>query len=347
MINNLPITTIIQDNVQNDTIIEINDCLIHYPNGLRHILELTIDEYEATYWIVNNSLSMAVKDSYSKYTRFQELCNALKFHTRVAKQFNKHIQFHIVNKPDNYISKIINANLDDLDKLSQTETIGDFSLNESIHTVISKIQKKSEMIHTKNKKVHVVITADCEPIDNNFLSIINKLIKRSFIDVTVCLCTDDPKIIDYWQNINELTGDRLNILDNIYVKTNKVLYYNSWFSYCEPIHRVFECGKLINLFHLLDEQSFSISDIHNFSEYFIDKNLSNPLYNFNQFILTLNSKIHNLGMITNPINKKQGYWINIKKINRINFNKWLTIFFLIVLTFYILGFFIILNPKNS
>jgi len=345
MYNNLPIATLIQDN----TIIDYQyDCLIDYPKGLQEIIELTINQYNATYWIVNNSFSMAIKDSYietknSRVSRFEELCNALKFHANIAIQFNKHIEFHIMNTPNNFISNMIGPNIDEIDRLSQTYTYGDLSLKDSIQTILTNINKNSALIHARNKKAHVVITVDNIPIDINVIGILNELIKKTFVHVTIRLCTDDTKVIDYWQYINELSGYKLYILNNIYVKINKVLQYNPWFTYCEKIHRIYECGDLIELFYYIDEQPLTISEIHHFSEYLIDKYLPNPKYSLDNFMLNLKTEINKLKMVINPINKKHGFWININKINNINSNWGLIllgkIFFLV--------FLIILYPKYS
>lgn len=313
MINNQYTHNDIQDN-----------CLINYPNGLQKIIKLTIDKYDATYWIINNSDSMGIKDS--KITRFQELYYALKFHAKIAQQFNKHLQFHIVNTPNDFTSNIIKPDLDELYRLSQTNTLGNFSLNESINTILMDIDQK---ITVMNKKIHIVITTDSEPTDTNILNILNGLIEKQFIDITIRLCTDDPRILDYWQIIDELTGYKLNIVNNIYVKTTKILLYNPWLSYCEPIHRVFECGKLIKLFHSLEERTLQVSEIHHFSEYLIDQTLPDPQYNFNQFISTLNFEINKLEMVINPLNKKYSSWINVNKINK--FNNWPIIFFAILI----------------
>ena len=275
-----------------------NDSLIYYPKGLKDILTHTTNQYGSTFWIINHS------------SNFQEIDNTLKFHTNLSKKYDKHFQYYILN------SELFNK-------------------NDSEFKIITDITEKADISYNKNKKSHVVITSDSE-LNSNVINILHDLIKRSYIHITIRLCTDDSRMIDYWQSMNEYFGYKLYILDNINVKKNKILSYNPWFIYTEKMQRVFECGKLINLFQLLDEKTLSISEIHQFSEFLTGKILPNPQNNFNEFILSINSEM-----------------INIDKIQF--YNLWLEIFnyiyivFIMLLIFVIYNFllFIILNPKNS
>jgi hypothetical protein len=262
------------------------DPLIHYPKGLKDILTHTIDDYDSTFWIINHS------------TNFQEIDNTLKFHIDIARKYNKNFKYYILN------SEL-------------------FNINDSEFKIITDITEKAYISYNKNKKTHVVITSDSE-LNSNVVNILHDLIKRSYIHITIRLCTNNPQIINFWQSMNEYFGYKLNILDNINVKKNKILSYNPWFLYTEQMQRVFECGNLINLFHSLDKKTLSIREIHQFSEFLVGEILPNPQNNFNEFILSINSNM-----------------INIDKIQF--YNMWQEIFNIIYLVFIMLFIFLIFN----
>ena len=101
--------------------------------------------------------------------------------------------------------------------------------------------------------------------------------------VVVRLCTNDEKIVNYWNLVDEELELSLEVLDDIgggthdltYIlgrvhngillvcmaEAEEVNYCNPWFAYCEPLHRLREFGSLAREFDMLDEKLLPMDDM--------------------------------------------------------------------------------------
>ena len=56
--------------------------------------------------------------------------------------------------------------------------------------------------------------------------------------VVIRLCTDDDKIVDYWNNIDSQLELEMDILDDLFGEAAEVQSANPWLTYAEPMHRL-------------------------------------------------------------------------------------------------------------
>jgi hypothetical protein len=81
--------------------------------------------------------------------------------------------------------------------------------------------------------------------------------------IVVRLCTDNDKVVDYWNNLN-LDGVAIDVLDDYVSEAKEVYAHNKWLNYGLPLHRLREMGFYDDVFDLLDERPLTRKEIIDF-----------------------------------------------------------------------------------
>ena len=97
---------------------------------------------------------------------------------------------------------------------------------------------------------------------------INKLkepLKNLPVWVVIRLCTDDDKIVNYWNNIDSQLELEMDILDDLCGEAEEIATMNPWLTYGEPMHRLREFGISVKEIDLLDESKLNMDQIQLFA----------------------------------------------------------------------------------
>ena len=113
------------------------------------------------------------------------------------------------------------------------------------------------------QKVCVVIFTDGESSDGNIADAMRPL-KSLPVTVVLRLCTDDDRIVQYWNNIDKELELDMDVLDDFCGEGKEVHRVNSWISYGEPMHRLREFGIHLKEFDLLDEAPLTLEQTRRF-----------------------------------------------------------------------------------
>ena len=110
-----------------------------------------------------------------------------------------------------------------------------------------------------------IIATDGESSDGDVAEALRPL-QNLPVWVVVRLCTDDDKIVNYWNNIDKVLELDMDVLDDLFGEAAEVYENNKWLAYGEPMHRLREFGIPVKEIDLLDESVLSLDQIRCFCQ---------------------------------------------------------------------------------
>ena len=159
-------------------------------------------------------------------SRWSELTDALKFHAQIAHAASAPTEFRLLNS-----SVPISIGTDDgsnsLNVLLSTfegSPNGGTPLCRHIKDVVSKISLIEHQLRANNQRACVMIATDGESSDGDIAEALKPL-ERLPVWVVVRLCTDDDKIVDYWNNIDKVLELDMDVLDDLFGEADEVLMF--------------------------------------------------------------------------------------------------------------------------
>lgn len=333
-INTLPPRSNIFDNVTDDN--NAKQYLSHHgwPPGMQNAILKSFAKVPLRFFIVDDSGSMLTNDGHmltgvgSKTklvpcTRWKELTQAMKFHVGLAKAARAPSEFRLLNgappiivggnNPQEDIGiSTLNIAFDDAPR-------GGTPLCKHIIEVVNQILPIAGTLRQNSQRVVVVIATDGESSDGDITACLRPL-ERLPVYLVIRLCTDDPKIVDYWNTIDASLELDMDVLDDFASEAEEIMSVNNWITYGEPLHRFREFGSHIKELDVLDEATLSIDQMMNTVSMILDTPLSrfpHPSVDWNRFIEIIESENSKLPKIWNPSNKLLSPWINTQKLGKL------------------------------
>ena len=111
-----------------------------------------------------------------------------------------------------------------------------------------------------NQKACLVIATDGESSDGDIATAMKPL-ERLPVWVVVRLCTDEDRIVNYWNNIDNQLELDMDVLDDLCGEAEEVYENNKWLTYGEPMHRLREFGIPTKEIDLLDESRLNADQV--------------------------------------------------------------------------------------
>ncbi len=251
-----------------------------WPTGLQETFILNLQKIPVRFFICDDSGSMNTDDGHRLYTngqgvtklinctRWSELTASLTFHANIAKAANSLTQFRLLNaltpvtlgdgesNPDSELERF-------LDLLNESPS-GKTPLCVHIREVVRQISSMADELRSKGQRACVVIASDGESTDGDVADALRPL-EHLPAWVVIRLCTDEEKIVNYWNNIdNDLELD-MDVLDDLEGEAKEIEEVNRWLTYGEPLHRLREFGIPIKEIDLLDEATLTLDQIRLFA----------------------------------------------------------------------------------
>lgn len=204
-------------------------------------------------------------------TRWNELVLALEFHAGLAHACGAPSEFRMLNScmPVVIGDRIrdpegLNYNYFMKDVLYAVTPIGKTPLCRHLGEIIEKIKMLAPTLRANGQKAAVIIATDGESSDGDLIEAMKPL-QDLPVWVVVRLCTDNIRVVKYWNDIDESLELDMDVLDDIFGEAKEIKSVNPWFTYAEPIHRLREFGIIIKEIDLLDERKLSLDQIRNFA----------------------------------------------------------------------------------
>ena len=138
-------------------------------------------------------------------SRWSELTEALKFHANISRAACAPSEFRLLNGAQ----PILVGNNDENDQgrfqsllaIFENSPNGGTPLCHHIRQVIEKIRSMEQHLRASGQKACVIIATDGESSDGDIATAMRPM-QALPVWVVVRLCTDDEKIVNYWNNID-------------------------------------------------------------------------------------------------------------------------------------------------
>ena len=244
----------------------------NWPRGLQNYIIQNSQKIAYRYFILDDSGSMASNDGKRllrlsgpnnfkivSCTRWTELGESMKFHTTLASALNVSCEFRMLNSmtpvniggPDGHPEglAIVHSVLND-------SPGGQTPLCRHISEVINKVRSIESELRRTGQKACIIIATDGESSDGDLAKAMAPL-QHLPVWVVIKLCTDDERVVEYWNGIDSKLEVDIDVLDDMSGESSEVYEVNPWLNYCEPIHRMREFGVLLREMDLLDERLLS------------------------------------------------------------------------------------------
>jgi hypothetical protein len=125
-----------------------------------------------------------------------------------------------------------------------------------IAEVTQDILNNAPYLNERGQFASVIIATDGEASDGDIYAALQSLIDLPVM-VVIRLCTNESKVVDYWNNIEKNLEIRLDVIDDLTGEAKEVKKVNSWITYGEPLQRMREFGVTMKELDILDEETLS------------------------------------------------------------------------------------------
>lgn len=302
-----------------------------WPVGLQELLLRNLTKIPIRFMICDDSGSMVANDGHKlvgkdqnaklvSCSRWSELGDAMKFHMGLARAACATTEIRLLNgsAPIRIGS---NPSTDGvavsaLTALFNESPGGGTPLCRHISEVIFQIQAMEQQLRANNQKACVVIATDGESSDGDIATAMRPL-ERLPVWVVVRLCTDDDKIVEYWNNIDSQLELDMDVLDDLSGEAAEVTEKNAWLTYGEPLHRLREFGVPVKEIDLLDEAKLSADQLRIMCYSIFGGNLNDipsPHEDWKVFINYVKTKNASTLPTWSPIHKAVKPWINVQQL---------------------------------
>ncbi|KAJ8612849.1 hypothetical protein CTAYLR_002093 [Chrysophaeum taylorii] len=313
------------------------------PRGLAEQIMKSTLTFAVRYWIVDNSGSMSASDGHRivrgpggregmvTCSRWEELGCAIKWHARLAVELGAYTEFRLLNAPGvgprrvtvgTTVGSYDAASAEELahiDGLVATTPTGRTPLCEHIRAVTAEIDARKEFLNATGQRACVIIASDGEATDGDLARALAPLHSLPAW-VVVRLCTDDERVVEYWNSIDEELELDLEVLDDLSGEAAEVHSHSPYLAYAAPLHRLREFGTLYKLVDVLDERPLEKHELLDLVALILGddvrEHLPHPQIDWRAFLQGLDKLQADVPTVWDPIRHRRRPWFNIRALNR-------------------------------
>jgi len=144
----------------------------------------------------------------------------------------------------------------------QSSPDGGTPLCRHVNDVIQQVRALEPQLRANNQKAVVVIATDGESSDGD-ISAALRPIKDLPVQLIIRLYTNEEKIVNYWNKVEENLELNMDVLDDVRGEAEEIAKHNDWMTYAEPLHTLRVFGVHLKEFDLLDERKLSSDEMRN------------------------------------------------------------------------------------
>ena len=213
-----------------------------WPVGLQQSYFDSCNKFPIRFMIIDDSGSMMANDGHYLMntksgrksvacSRWKELADAMKFHGKLAHLSDSCTEFRLLNGAQ----PIVIGNTPGVDKTQSTPQLdmlnalldgspgGATPLCRHIREVVAQITQMAPQLRANGHRAVVTIATDGESSDGDMAAAMRPL-QNLPVWVVVRLCTDDDRVVDYWNNIDAQLELEMDVLDDLFGEAAEVNY---------------------------------------------------------------------------------------------------------------------------
>jgi hypothetical protein len=232
-------------------------------------------KYNRTHGIISLSTNSCCCFRISDCSRWEELLQAMNFQLDLAFAGKINCEFRLLNNPDSQSSALnrpirigFNNSPTDNDSayarlkehLFENFPYGKTPLIQHLYEIVDIIKIYRNQLVENRQKAMILIATDGEVSDDEFDRILSQC-KDLPITLIIRLCTNEVKIVNYWNEIERKEEfsfiEMVDTIDDYYNESVQVMAKNPWLNYNMILHRMREFGCVMKEFDKLDEELLS------------------------------------------------------------------------------------------
>jgi hypothetical protein len=279
-------------------------------------------------------------------SRWSELQQTVEYHAQMSAILKAPTVFRLLNDPGRVVGpqqfSVAERGgeflQDDISMALRTMTnaspSGCTPLSQHIVEIRENIMAMLPQLQSTGQKVAIILATDGLPSDDYGVSDSSTRLEfesnlRSLaglpVWVVVRLCTDEDEVAEYYNNLDSHLELSLEVLDDWVGEAQEIHGTNPWLNYGLCLHRMREMGFHNRLFDLLDERPLNLSELKEFFTFLFGPEAfdgaPDPSLDFNAFIHHVKAVSSQAGQLWNPVSKRMGPWIDVKKLKSIYADK--------------------------
>ena len=196
---------------------------------------------------------------------------------------------------------------------------GQTPLCAAVRRVVDVVRRRAADLRARGRKACVVIASDGAATDGDVAAAMAPL-RDLPAWVVVRLCTDEEKVVDYWNRVDEDLELDMDVLDDLAGEAAEVCDLNPWLTYPLSLHRVREFGSCEKIFDLLDERELTLVEAKQFAGLLLGDAVANaphPEVDYAGFLRALRAVLAAEPCVWCPRRKRPAPWIEHRKLRRL------------------------------
>ena len=204
---------------------------------------------------------------------------------------------------------------------------GSTPLTQHLIEIGKQISVTAPRMRAKGLQAVVVVATDGMPTgpDGETSAAINDEFVRALqflqtlpVWLVIRLCTDEQEVVKFYNELDKILELPLEVLDDYFNEAKEINKVNKWLCYSMPLHRIREMGYHDRIFDLLDERSLNKDEIKELCGLLFGEEMfmkaPDVHGDWKGFLNFLSNVLKDQKEQFNPITKKLGPWIDVKKL---------------------------------
>ena len=253
-------------------------------------------------------------------TRWAELKDSMSFAAELSEAAMAPSEFRLLNGAEPVIVGLGGDDREGLEfakEVLDEDPAGQTPLCQHVNNVVSAIEAMAPELRRLNKKAAVIIATDGESTDGKVSKALEPL-RRLPAFVVIRLCTDQPKIVDYWNNIDQELELEMDVIDDLVQDAEQVKKANPWLTYGEELHRLREFGASFKEMDLIDESLLGAEQMQKFLRVIFDRReLPHPQVEWDHFHEDVKHENESHNLIFDPLSasfRNQVDMVHLRKV---------------------------------